>query len=402
MVRRILPVFLAVLLGAVHAAGDEYADLSHRLQSQQQLLGQIDADLQQARDDAERIRSRERNIAHRLVDVTNRISHLEHTIGRLTRSEQQLRTDMTSATARIETLRVHIADRHELMERRVRVLYTQGRRQPYQRALLASSLKHWLAARHYMTTLNQRDEIDIQHLQIDRRHLVHMVSLYRDQQETLDSLIVRQREQRDELVTSQREARGLFHRVRRSRTLAERAAQELEAQKADSERRISEYLTERERAGASSTDNTLVGSASALVDFSELRGRLPWPAAGDILRRFGRTRDAATRTWTRNRGIDIGATRGTQVMTVANGQVAMVDWARGYGTFVIVAHGGDYYTLYANLETVFVSKDDQLRQGQPVGVSGVSSMGEQKLHFELLAGRDAIDPLQWLEPRTDG
>ena len=130
-------------------------------------------------------------------------------------------------------------------------------------------------------------------------------------------------------------------------------------------------------------------------------GRLPWPVSGAVLHRFGRTRDAVTRTWTRNRGIDVAAARGTSVQAAANGQVAMVDWAPGYGTFVIIAHGGDYYTLYANLESVAVQREQHVNQGDVVGATGASGMGEERLHFELLAGSEAVDPLEWLEGRGE-
>ena len=144
---------LAVLIALCPSSApraQEYGDLSHRLESQQHMLEQINADLLQAREDAERIRARERNVAGQLVDVTNSISQTEHTIARLTSAERQLRRDMTEASARVDTLSTQIADRRSIMEQRVRVLYMQGRRQPYQRALLASSLRHWLAARQYI------------------------------------------------------------------------------------------------------------------------------------------------------------------------------------------------------------------------------------------------------------
>ena len=403
MYRRLLPLVLAaVLTPAAAPRAQEYSDLSHRLESQQNMLEQINADLRLAREDAERIRARERNVSRRLVDVTNTISQTEHTIARLTRAERQLRRDMTAASARVDTLSAQISDRRAIMERRVRVLYMQGRRQPYQRALLASSLRHWLAARQYMSTLNRRDEIDVVHLEADRREFERMVALYTQQRETLDSLLSTRRTQREELLASQTEARTLFRRVRSSRTLAERAAEELEEQQRESEQRVLEYLAARQQAGSAARGSALVGSASALVDFTQLRGVLPWPVEGAVLRRFGRTRDAVTRTWTRNRGIDIAAARGTNVQAAANGQVAMVDWAPGYGTFVIIAHGGDHYTLYANLGSVAVQREQHVNQGDTIGATGASGMGEERLHFELLAGAEAVDPLEWLEPRDEG
>jgi len=81
----------------------------------------------------------------------------------------------------------------------------------------------------------------------------------------------------------------------------------------------------------------------------------------------------------------------------------MVDWFRGYGSFVIVSHGQNYYTLYAHLDEIHVQKNEHVQQGQVIGLSGDSgTLGEEKLHFELLGGPQALNPLDWLQPRRTG
>lgn len=378
------------------------ADLTRRLEAQRSALHQIELDLVTAQADAETIRATERDVAARLVDASNRIGMTEYAIAHLAQAESLLTCDIAEARVRDETLRTKVAERQSIMARRVRVLYVQGRRHPYERALLASSLTHWLAARQYLATLNRRDLIDVQHLRADRSRLNALVVLQREQRDMLDSLIVRRREQRGHLLVAEREARDLLQRVRRSRRLIERATAELEAQRRESESKITEYLAAQEQAGALAARGALVGGASALapVDFGEEKGHLPWPVEGRIVSTFGRSHDELTRTWTRNRGIDISASKGTDVLAVASGHVVMVDWFRGYGSFVILFHGQDYYTVYAHLDAVTVRRNDRVRRGQAVGISGDSgTLGEAKVHFELLAGREALNPLDWLTPR---
>ncbi|HRS95512.1 MAG TPA: peptidoglycan DD-metalloendopeptidase family protein, partial [Candidatus Latescibacteria bacterium] len=137
--------------------------------------------------------------------------------------------------------------------------------------------------------------------------------------------------------------------------------------------------------------------------FVNLKGKLPWPVEGRVTSRFGRRRDAATQTWTRSRGIDIRVPKGTEVTAVGAGKIVMVDWFRGYGSFVIVSHGQNYYTLYAHLDEIHVQKNEHVQQGQVIGLSGDSgTLGEEKLHFELLGGPQALNPLDWLQPRRTG
>jgi len=44
-----------------------------------------------------------------------------------------------------------------------------------------------------------------------------------------------------------------------------------------------------------------------------------------------------------------------------------------------------------------------VHQGQVIGTSGDSgTLGDAKVHFELLAGHEALNPLEWLAPSSSG
>ncbi len=62
---------------------------------------------------------------------------------------------------------------------------------------------------------------------------------------------------------------------------------------------------------------------------------------------------------------------------------------------VLVKHG-DYFTVYAKLETVSVSKGDKIKTGQNLGVLGTDSDGKTELHFEVWQGNQRMDPQGWL------
>ena len=400
-------VACGLLLAALVVAGAHAQDagLARRLETQKSMLQQLEADLSSARAESERMRETEQDAAGRFVEAANRVGLIEHSLSSLANAETALVQDISAAEHRRARILQQVGDRESLMARRVRTLYVEGRRHPYQRALLASTLAHWMAARQYMTTLNRRDEIDVRHLTTDRIELDSVTAIYRDQRRTLDTLIARRQVQRRELVAAREDAERYLTRIRRSRRLAESAARELEGQRQESQQRIADYLVERERAGSTAHDDALVGgiSIAAPVDFSTQRGSLPWPIDGPVVGEFGRRRDRESRTWTRSRGIDIGAPLGTEVRSVASGRVVLVDWYRGYGTFAIVAHGQDYYTLYAHLGGLNVRPDDHVRRGQIIGVSGSpGALGVEGVHFEIMVGHEALNPRDWLAAPQPG
>ena len=397
--RTILCLSLAATCGALAARSSaEEPSLARRLDAQRAVLRQLQTDLVQVQEEATSHRRVEQDAAHRLVEASNRASLIAHALGEYARAESALGRDLAIASAREARLHRDIERREETVARRVRVLYMRGRMHPFRRALLASSLTHWLAARQYFATLNRRDEIDIEHLQHDRRDADSLKIIYREQRAMIETLAVDQRWQREKLLVAQREAERLLAAAKRNRQLAERAAAELEEQTQASQEKIADYLAALPRSDATGENRFGRGTPPLPTpDLAAEKGRLPWPVRGQVTGRFGRHRDAATRTWTRNRGIDIRVRRGSQVAAVADGQAVRVDWIRGYGTFIIISHGRNYYTLYAHLGAVTVRRDDQVRRGQAIGVSGDSgTLSEAKVHFELLSGHEALDPLEWL------
>lgn len=97
-------------------------------------------------------------------------------------------------------------------------------------------------------------------------------------------------------------------------------------------------------------------------------------------------------------GIDLAGSTGTEVVAVQDGTVvetstghAKLDGS-GYGNYVLIKHGDNFYTRYAHLNSVAVSKDDKVKRGQKIGARGDTgnSYGAH-LHFEIKNGPNSND-----------
>lgn len=122
---------------------------------------------------------------------------------------------------------------------------------------------------------------------------------------------------------------------------------------------------------------------------------LNWPLPGEILRGFGKSPAGE------NRGIDIGAPAGTPVRAAAAGRVTYAGVpARAYGPVVILEHGEGLHTVYSNLQSLSVARDESIQAGQPIGTSGDKAITPfPHLHFEVRRNGEAVDPLLLLPPR---
>jgi len=133
-----------------------------------------------------------------------------------------------------------------------------------------------------------------------------------------------------------------------------------------------------------------------LAGLENHRGNLIWPIQGKIVRSFGTTKDKRGIKLT-NPGIDIRGLSGSSVAAAAAGKIIYISWLRGYGQFIILDHGANYYTLYANLTDIYVETGDMIKAGEVIAEIGdLGSLEGSILHFELRLKKESLDPLEWL------
>ena len=125
-------------------------------------------------------------------------------------------------------------------------------------------------------------------------------------------------------------------------------------------------------------------------------GKYTWPTSSrKILRGYGQNKNQQTNTFYDNPGIDISTRRGSTVKAVASGTVSLIHWLPGYASLVIINHGNGTRSVYANLQSVAVQKNQSISAGQIVGSSGEAVDGEF-LHFELWQSNHRLNPMSWL------
>lgn len=116
-----------------------------------------------------------------------------------------------------------------------------------------------------------------------------------------------------------------------------------------------------------------------------------WPAPGQVIAGFNGSS---------NKGIDIAANPGDAVVSIGAGKVAVTEMLRGYGSVVMVDHGGSYMSVYTNLRTVMVKQGQRVERGQKIAdIGGSGDAGKSKLHFEIRYRGNAVDPRQYLAAR---
>lgn len=102
---------------------------------------------------------------------------------------------------------------------------------------------------------------------------------------------------------------------------------------------------------------------------------LPWsssappyrlPVTGKLMAGLGEISDAGVRS----RGLTITTEPGAQVIAPAAGRIVFARPFRGYGTVIIIDHGGGWTSLIAGLGAASASIGENVAQGAPIGRVG--------------------------------
>jgi hypothetical protein len=97
---------------------------------------------------------------------------------------------------------------------------------------------------------------------------------------------------------------------------------------------------------------------------------------------------------TNHSAIDIGGSTGDAIWAIDDGVVVYSGWSySGYGNLVVIDHGNDWQSLYAHLDSVYVSCGESVYQGATIGTMGTTGNSSgPHLHFEMLYGSVKVDP----------
>ncbi len=92
-------------------------------------------------------------------------------------------------------------------------------------------------------------------------------------------------------------------------------------------------------------------------------------------------------------GVDLAATKGSDVAASGAGVVVRASSAGSYGNIVVVDHGGGLETRYAHLDSMSVKVGQQVAAGDIVGCVGETGrVTGPHLHFEVRRDGKPIDP----------
>ena len=124
------------------------------------------------------------------------------------------------------------------------------------------------------------------------------------------------------------------------------------------------------------------------------------PIAGPVAQRFGQTNEIGAPS----QGVTLAGLGDAVVVAPFDGQVDYIGLFRGYGTILIIDHGGGYHSVVAGLGRVDAKIGEWVVAGEPIGTlpdaakapDGANGDNSVTLYFELRQDGRPVDPQLWL------
>jgi murein DD-endopeptidase MepM/ murein hydrolase activator NlpD len=103
-------------------------------------------------------------------------------------------------------------------------------------------------------------------------------------------------------------------------------------------------------------------------------------------------------------GIDMASPRGTPVIAAGKGVIAEATYNKGYGNYIVIAHGNGFKTRYAHLDKILVKVGKKVNVGDNIGRVGATGFVRKSrwgssgahLHFEVYKNGKPVNPFYFL------
>jgi septal ring factor EnvC (AmiA/AmiB activator) len=329
----------------------------------------------------QRAESSQREARDALRDSERAISDANRALARLATEARQVRAEAAQLAARRGSLQAQVDQREAAIERML-IASSANRAPDALRVVLSGNDPADIGrALHYLGHISRAAAGLLAEQRAAAAELERLAEEAKRRAEQLASIERASRADREKLLAERRE---------RQRLLASHAAdirknrKEIRVLRADEARlaRVVEAIGRTEL-------------ASLKDSFTLLRGKLRLPIRGELTLRFGAPRGAAG---AEAKGVFIRAPQGQPVRAIARGQVVYADWMRGFGNLLIVDHGENYLSIYANNEALLKELGDVVAPEEPIATTGSSGGNEETgLYFEMRHLGRAFDPLTWVK-----
>ena len=397
--KNITKILFTVYITSIIVAQSTQRDYNEELRYQNDAINKMKKEIEELSSKLRKANINETTTSKRITNLDEELALVNRLIQSLKKEEDLNRNKINILKKDINTKEDELNTLRERYEQRIINIYLKGRVSDLEKVLSSTSWRQAVYRTQYLKIISKIEqkmtkEIEALLLTINKNKLKlesllrQSISLKREKQKQMTS-IRKMRIKREKELT----------RIRQDKSALANYMQEKGAGVKQLESIIKKVLEDKAR---SEREERIRQQQEALKtkEFNLLRGQLPWPTEGRVISKFGKQWNSRLKTTTDNPGIDIKGQPGSPIRSTMSGIITTITYIRGYGTTIIIDHGGGFYTVYSHVTNIQTSVDNQVRSGDIIAYMGDSgSINGAKLHFEIWGKGQKLNPEKWLRKK---
>lgn len=387
---------LSLLLSIVPLA----AQNTSAQQSRKEQLEKEIALLQKQISDSDKKRS---NALNTLTLTRKQISIRKDLLEQSRRELKSINDSISATQASIRRAQTQLDTLSHYYERLIRRAYTSRDASTWYAFILSSSDLAQASRRYgYLKSLSGQMRTQASKIKQLRSELSEQLLQLNTLKASATKLQKSRQSELSKLQADEKRSNSLISELKRNKTNYQKQLKtkrnQVEKLNAEIEKIISDYIAQSQK-GSSSSKKAVPVDTKLAAEFQANKGKLPWPASGPIVERFGRHRHPVYTSIEMpfSNGIGIALSKGAKVQAVFGGEVKRIIVMPGYNKCVLVQHGS-YFTFYCKLSDVSVRVGDKVATGQTIGTVDTIDSHTQ-LHFQVWKEKTPQDPELWLRKR---
>lgn len=417
---------LSVMASSVIAFASTEQELNETNDKKQQIESQI----QENRNQSNSVAAEIENLSNKIEDTNKELSQVEEKLNTLTAS-------ITANQEKLKAAEEKLAQRNEVFEQRLRVMYKKGTVGYVEVLLDSTDITDFLTRADMVKKVISHDVDLLDEMKAEKDEIENTKKELEVQQASVVEVKKTIESKKNELVVSNNTKTELLKKLEADRSQMEKdhdaltqqaddlsliiakkqseeaARQELARQQAQKQADATNNNTEVKTVpstapvgtgGASapaSANGDTQGTDAAVVDSGQVSSSgMTWPAPGftRISSPFGNRVHPIFGTVKMHTGVDIAAPAGASIVAATDGVVQHSGGLGGYGNAVIIDHGNGIATLYAHNSQLLVSEGQSVKRGQVVAKAGSTGYSTgPHLHFEVRKNGSYVNPAPWIQ-----
>lgn len=386
-----LPVIVLVfhLFFTAHLYAEGLQEIDRNIKEQNRQISQLISERKNTQALLAELKKREWDVVEVLKVLNNNIKNNQEKLNKTVVAIENLEEEMRLTGNKISGLKEQIVEDKRQLHQQIHALFYMKKIRSMTLFLDVNSFQSYFRNHHLLLKNTELDAVTLARLKENLVELEQEIQLQSHLKTKLTGLR-KTREEQAELLEFEKQQQFVYlHHIRKDRSLRVKylGVIQIELEKLNDAIYSLNVKKENER------------RAQKFRGLYRYKYSLPSPVSGKPVHRFGQQSSKYYTLF--KRGVLIETGENQEVRSILQGKVVWSGPFHGYRNLVILDHGKGSFSVYGNLDELFVLVDEVVDQSAVLGNVALDEEEESYLfYFETRYNKKAVNPEQWLKKPT--